>query len=429
MRRDTERSAKPNASWGGDPVGVRLIAAGMLLWGFGYGLHTFLLPVHLRNIGCSPAQVGLVFSVGIAAMALSALPGGWIADRYDRRKVMFLTWLAGAPSALLYYFARDYRLAALGMALYLGAQVGYPALNAYITESVSQGAAGSTFGLVNAAFGAGMVVSPMLGGWIAERWGAGPVFITSFLLFLAAAGIMAFLPPAQKAGAAAGEVAGSGAGTGTRDGAGVAAGYVSLLRDARYVRFIVFYSACAFGYYMVQPLFSQFVADVRGAGAASVGLLGTLMSLGQVAITAVVGKVADRRGAIIAVAANMVLYVAAMIVFVFVSSAAVEVVTMFMLGGFMAGQGVAYAGVGEVLGPRTDGKAFALFMLAIAGVSAASPYVGGSLYAAEPGAAFVAASALTLVFAGLLMRLGITVRSGRGRGGEAGQEAFSVTGK
>lgn len=404
----------------------------MLLWGFGYGLHAFLLPVHLRNIGCSPAQVGLVFSVGMAVMALVALPGGWIADSYHRRKVVFLTWLAGAPSALLYYFARDYRMAALGMALYLGSQLGYPALNAYLTESAAQGAAGSTFGLVNAAFGAGMVASPVLGGWITEKWGAGPVFIISFLLFLAAACIMAFLPSARKAagGDGAGADSGPGASSGPQPQAPAVAGssrsYLSLLCDARFMRFIVFYSVCAFGYYMVQPLFSQFVADVRGGGAASIGLLGTLMSLGQVVITAVLGKVADRRGAVVTVAANMVLYVAAMLVFVFVPSTAVGAMTMFMLGGFMAGQGVAYAGVGEVLGPRTGGKAFALFMLAMAGVSAAGPYVGGSLYTAEPGAAFVAAAALTLVFSGLLIRLGMTVHIGRG--GEVGQEALSVTG-
>ncbi len=400
----------------------------MLLWGFGYGLHTFLLPVHLRDIGCTPAQVGLVFSVGMAAMALSALPGGWLADRYHRRKVVFLSWLAGAPAALLFYFARDYRMAALGMALYLGSQVGYPALNAYLAESAAHGTAGSTFGLVNAAFGAGMIVSPMLGGWIAEKWGTGPVFIVSFVLFLAAACVMALLPPAHRtAGDGDAEVAGAARAEGKPAGGAGSGTYLTLLREARFVRFILFYSACAFGYYMVQPLFPQFLTDVRGAGAVSVGLLGTLMSLGQVAITVVVGKAADKHGAIAAVAVNMVLYVVAMLAFVFVPSAVVGAVGMFMLGGFMAGQGVAYAGVGEVLGPRADGKAFALFMVAMAGVSVAGPYVGGTLYTLEPGAAFVAAAALTLVFAGLLLRTGTGAHGAEGVSAGSGSSALPTT--
>ena len=153
-------------------MGVKLIAAGMLLWGLGYGLHSFMLPVHLRSIGCTPEQVGLVFSAGMAAMALSALPGGWLADRFERRRVIRISWLAGAPSALLYYLARDHRLAAVGMALYFGAQAGYPALNAYVASAAGVGRSGSTFGIVNAAFAGGMVAGPMRGGWIAGRWSA-----------------------------------------------------------------------------------------------------------------------------------------------------------------------------------------------------------------------------------------------------------------
>jgi len=129
----------------------------------------------------------------------------------------------------------------------------------------------------------------------------------------------------------------------------------------------------------------------------------------------------------LAVAVNMVLYVVAMLAFVFVPSAVVGAVGMFMLGGFMAGQGVAYAGVGEVLGPRADGKAFALFMVAMAGVSVAGPYVGGTLYTLEPGAAFVAAAALTLVFAGLLLRTGTGAHGAEGVSAGSGSSALPTT--
>ncbi|NLB72797.1 MAG: MFS transporter, partial [Firmicutes bacterium] len=70
------------------PKGIQLIALGMLLWGFGYGLHAYMFPVYLRNIGCTPQEVGFVFSISMAVMAASSIPGGILADAYNRRKVV-----------------------------------------------------------------------------------------------------------------------------------------------------------------------------------------------------------------------------------------------------------------------------------------------------------------------------------------------------
>jgi MFS family permease len=170
---------------------------------------------------------------------------------------------------------------------------------------------------------------------------------------------------------------------------------------------------------MVQPLFAQFLADVWQGDAAAVGVLGTLMSLGQVVITAEVGKVADARGSIVAVAGNMFVFIGAMLCYVYVPSAALRLACMFLLGGFMAGQGVIYAGVGEILGPKAGGKAFALLSLAMAGVSVVGPYLGGFLYAGSPARPFVVAGAIAAAGALALARLGIAISSVRG--GEVGQ--------
>lgn len=105
------------------PKGIQLIALGMLLWGFGYGLHSYMFPVYLRNIGCTPQEVGFVFSISMAVMAASSIPGGILADKYNRRKVVLLSWMIGVPSVILYYFARDWKMTALGIALYSGSML------------------------------------------------------------------------------------------------------------------------------------------------------------------------------------------------------------------------------------------------------------------------------------------------------------------
>jgi len=343
----------------------------------------------------------------MAATAASCIPGGALADRYDRRKVILLTWLAGAPSPILYYLARDYRMAAVGIALYSGSLLGYPALNAYAASSAAAGASGTAFGVMNVGFAAGMIASPLVGGYVADVWGPKAVFLLSFVFFLAASCVMAFLPPERRE-------AESEAGAGRR-GSG-SGGYGGLLRDRPFMRFVVLYSVCAFAYYMIQPLISQYLADVRSSSMQTISMLGTLMSLGQALITAVVARAADRRGAVAAVGANLLVFVVSLLCLVLVPSAAVTLVCLFLLGAFMAGQGVVYAGVGEILGDRTDGKAFALLSLAMSTVSIAGPYLGGAIYDHSRSTPFYLAAGLVAVGGLLLVKEGLAIRSGRGGG-------------
>lgn len=91
----------------------------------------------------------------------------------------------------------------------------------------------------------------------------------------------------------------------------------------------------------------------------------------------------------------------------------------------MAGQGVVYAGVGEILGQRADGKAFALFSLAMSGASVAGPYLGGALYTNTPATPFYVSAALMTIGSCVLIRLGTMIRSAAG--GEGEQRALSDT--
>ncbi|NLJ61578.1 MAG: MFS transporter, partial [Firmicutes bacterium] len=264
------------------PKGIQLIAIGMFLWGFGYGLHIYMFPVYLRNIGCTPQEVGLVFSISMAVMAASSIPGGILADKYDRRRIVLMSWIMGVPSVILYYFAKDWKTAALGIALYSGSMLGYPALNAYAGASAPEGESGLAFGMISAGFSGGMIASPLLAAYLANVWPLQNLFILSFVFFAAACCVMAFLPPEPE-----------------HTKATSVSTYSSLIATKPFMRFILVYSLCTFSFYMVQQIIPQYLSDIRHSSISIVNLLGSLMSLGQTLITIVVSRMADRRGILV----------------------------------------------------------------------------------------------------------------------------------
>lgn len=368
------------------PRDIKLMTLSLFLWGSGYGLYAYVFPLHIRSLGASPGQVGVVFSIMMVALAASYIPGGVIADRFERKRTILLSWFVGVPAPLLYYFARDYKVAAVGAVLYSLSMIGYPAMNAYAAARSPAGKTGFTFGVVNAGFAAGMIGGPVLGGWISGILGTGNVFLISFALFAVASGVIGLLSP--QAPDRSGHAGGS------------AAGYADLLGHRQFLRFLATFSCMALAYYMIQPLIPQYLGDEVGASLALVGLAGSITSLGQAVITVWLGRLADRWGTIVALGGNALVFAASMLGLVGLHSPVLLGAALFLSGAFMAGQGVALAGVGEVLGGAATGRAFALFNVAVATSSIIGPYVGGVLYERSPAMPFLAcAAALTVLSA------------------------------
>lgn len=92
-KRPTDRSATP----------PRLFSNRNYLWwlatdsssAFGTALHSFSVPLLALYITGSPAQAGLIAGIGQLGRVLTTIPGGVIADRYNRRTLMVLGGVMG----------------------------------------------------------------------------------------------------------------------------------------------------------------------------------------------------------------------------------------------------------------------------------------------------------------------------------------------
>jgi len=167
------------------------VAFALLTWGFGEGLFFNFQPIYLKELGSDEQQIGLILGAFGAAMAITHIPAGRLADRIGRRPLLIFAWLTGLFSTIIMAFARDLPMFLVGMMSYgLTAFVSSP-LASYVTAARGEWSVGAALSMTTATFSMGMALGPITGGWIGDHYGlravyfvAAGVFVISSLLIL-----------------------------------------------------------------------------------------------------------------------------------------------------------------------------------------------------------------------------------------------------
>ena len=137
-------------------------------WGVGTGF----LPIYVYELGGSPVDVALVFSVFAAIMVVSQLFWGIISDLVGKRKILIVAGMLGLlPIYILMGFQKDVLPLILlrgSTAILKGAVV--PCTWAIVSD-LSFSRIGRNMGILSSAELAGFAVGPALGGIIADNYG------------------------------------------------------------------------------------------------------------------------------------------------------------------------------------------------------------------------------------------------------------------
>ncbi|MFJ6532729.1 MFS transporter [Microbacterium sp. NPDC091662] len=200
---------------------------------------------------------------------------GWVADRFDRRHILFATQsallaLAIAVGVLLLNDLMTLPMM-FGFALGFGVVNAFdaPARQAFVSDMVSTGDTSNAVALNSASFNLARMVGPAVGGLLIVAIGSGWVFIVNaatFLAMLLALLLMrrSLLAPRLK----------------NRNRGGLADGfrYVWGRSDLRVV-FVTVFLIGAFG--MNFPIFASTMALEFGAGADGYGVLSSVLAIGS----------------------------------------------------------------------------------------------------------------------------------------------------
>lgn len=254
---------------------TRLIARALLLWGFGEGLFFHIQPLYIEQLGANPVQIGGLLSVMSVVSALTFLPAGALADYLPRKWVMWGGWVLGLAAVLLIGRARTWQGLVPGLLLYSFSAYCIPAINAYLAHAVGGRNLERTFTTIFAGYAAGGVISPTLGGWLAQGTTMRTVYFAAAALFaLSTLTILGVSPQPVP----------SRVEQGRRWGA---------LLNGRFLRFALLTWLAFVAMYLGLPLAPNFLADVRGWDVARIGTLGSFQALGAMLLTLLLGRLGD----------------------------------------------------------------------------------------------------------------------------------------
>ncbi len=172
---------------------VSLASAAIFILGLGEELWKKFLPKYLEALGASTPIIGFFGTAEDFYDAIYQYPGGWLADRFGRRRAFLILVTAASTGYLVYLFSPSWPFLLIGLALVMGWQsMASPAIFAVIGDSLPRERRAMGFTLQSILKRVPVVVAPLAGGALIARLGIIKGVHTSLLItiFLAAVTIL-----------------------------------------------------------------------------------------------------------------------------------------------------------------------------------------------------------------------------------------------
>jgi DHA1 family multidrug resistance protein-like MFS transporter len=151
----------------------------------GQSVVSMMIPIFLKNqMDLSLSSIGLFFTGSSVLSLLGQVPGGWLADRYGRKRVI-LAFLLPIPLIFTAYAMTSDWVAMLVLySLFAGclSMMGSASL-ALMSDSFPSELKGAAFSVRMTGFRMGSIVGPLLGGYLYSSYSPKSPFVAAALLF------------------------------------------------------------------------------------------------------------------------------------------------------------------------------------------------------------------------------------------------------
>jgi MFS family permease len=350
----------------------RLVNISLLTWGLGEAAFMYFQPLYLEELGASPTLIGTILGGVGLVMTLVHIPAGYLADRIGRRSLMWAAWLTGIITTGIMATARSLFMFSLGMILYSVTLFVIAPLNSYILSARGKLSVEQAMTINTAAFYFGGIAGPILGGLIAAQLGIRSIFIFSFGIFILSGILILFIRYQEPEKETESKIK-------------------ELVNNKRFYIFLPLLFIVFFSQYLPQPLTPNFLVNYREISLQTIGILGSITSLGIVLLNLLFSVIPPRIGVILGQ-----IFVGLFSLIVWQRTDMPWLVTAYLLlGGFRATRSLLIAQVEKLVTKSNLGLALGISE-SVAGLSMiAAPLLAGFLYEKNP----------TLIFSATLLLL------------------------
>ena len=360
---------------------LRIIFLSNLLGAFGDGLYFYVWPLYIRDLGGTPGDVGIVYSVLGLASALTPLLGGFLADKYDRKKLMILGFAIWVPVPLMFSLVNDWSQLILPSILY-GCFIGGPAASAYVATSAKKEKMAITFTTISGSWSLGYIFAPGIGSYLATIIGIRQVFRIGFILFVLAT-ITLFFIRSQHATTYSLE----------------SPKPSPLFTSKNTLVWALFFAAIFFTMSLYRPCVPQFLEDVYWYDKFHVGILGSITFFGSFVFAIGLGKVGDKWKKATAILIALLLSVASVGLLISFRDFVILAFSSCLMGASYVIWSLMGALIGSLAPEASRGRWMSVAQTAALLAAFPSPYIGGILYEYSPYNPFLAAIVATPILA------------------------------
>jgi len=338
------------------------VALSLLTWGFGESAFIAFQPLYLQNLGAAPIQIGAIYGAYGFAASLIHIPAGYLSDRVGRRPLMWAAWIIGVVAAVIMALAPSLPWFVAGMLLYGSTMFVVSPMNSYVTAARGRFSVGRALTLVSATYSIGVVLGPLFGGLIGERYGIRSIFYIAALLFVLSTVFILFIRP-QPLERASHTESGS-----------------KLFSNRRYLAFLPVFLLFTFSTYLPQPLSPNYLQNAQGLSLTDIGKLYSVNGLGVVVLNLVLGQLDARLGFLLGQ-----VFVGAFTVLLWQGSGSLAyILGYFFLGGFRTTRLLGLAQIRPLIRTVEMGLAYGLIETSGAIAMLLAAPLAGYLYDRNP---------------------------------------------
>jgi len=144
----------------------------VFLLGLGEELWKKFLPKYLQALGASVPVIGLFGTAEDFLDAIYQYPGGWIADRFGRRRAFLIFLALACVGYLIYLFGPSWPYAFVALAFAMAWQsMASPAIFAIIVDALPPQKRAMGFSVQSILKRVPIVIAPIVGGWLIAKYG------------------------------------------------------------------------------------------------------------------------------------------------------------------------------------------------------------------------------------------------------------------